>query len=320
VSGLATGSTLVLTDVTPIYAGPETLVIKANGAYSFSAPVLQSDGNAGQNVYQVSIEQQPVNQNCVRAYNSAPPTGPVTDGNITTLNFICTAAYTLTGSVGTSGGQVVTSGFVTITGTQPFPGSSSNSKMVYFDVNGDFQLPVPLGTYTVTPDTGGGQEAFSPVSVSVVVGSTDPVPIAFTCVLGCPSSGSVGSGGSVGTGSGGSGGGAGGTGSSSSCSFSSCITPLPANCIALSNDPAQYNWISFTNKCGQSVYLTFNAVGTFGLAAMNLASGQSATTGLANSEVPNGFRWAVCPFGFVPWTPTSNTAWNGSSDFICVGS
>lgn len=314
VSGLAPGSTLVLADQTALAYQGDRLVVSSDGPYVFAAPVEGGGGNAGS--YQVSIQQQPLDQNCTWAYGAGPlSAGSYLVENVTSLNIVCTPAYTLSGTVTTSSGQVVTSGFVTITGTQPFPGSSSNSETAYFDADGGFQLPVPPGTYTVTPNTGGNQLSFSPATASVVVGNSDPAPLSFLCTYGCPTN-TAGTGGSIGTGTGSTG--SGGSGGTYTCTFKSCVTPLTAACIAEFNDPSFYNWISFTNNCGQTIYLTFNAVGANGVSSMNLAPGQSGNTGLASSEVPNGFLLAVCPYGYIPWSATSNTSWNGTEAFICV--
>ncbi|MGO8973810.1 MAG: beta strand repeat-containing protein [Steroidobacteraceae bacterium] len=323
VSGLAAGSTLWLSETTPLAEGNPNVSITANGSYTLPAPVLGGTTSAA-GTYTVAFLVQPANQNCTWAYGAGvlSASSNVLVEDVTQLNIVCTPAYWITGQITASGG-VVSSGSVTIIGQTDFPGTSTNTQTVYLDGGGNFQLVAPPGTYTVTPFTAGGQTSFSPASATVTVSNANPAALAFTCVSGCPAATS-GSGGSVGGGTGGGGGsgsqGSGGTGGSYPCNFTSCATPLPSSCVTEFNDPSNYNWVSFTNNtCGQAISLTFVPVGTgYGAAQMDLSPGQSSSTGLSNSESPNGFTYAVCPYGYGPWNPTSNVAWNGSGLFICV--
>lgn len=324
VSGLATGSTLLLSETTPLAEWDSYVSITSNESYTLPAPVLGGTTSAA-GTYSVTFVTQPANQNCTWAYGAGPlsTSSNVLVEDITQLNIVCTSAYLITGQITLSSGAVDPSGSVTITGVANFPGTSTNTETVYLDGSGHFQLIAPPGTYTVTPFTGGGQSSFSPASASVTVSNANPATLDFTCVSGCPVATS-GSGGSVGGGTGTGGGsgsqGSGGTGSSYLCNFTSCVTPLASSCVTIFNDPAFYNWESFTNStCGQPISLTFALVGTaYGTYEMDLSPGQSDTTGRASSEAPNGFAWAVCPYGYNPWSPTSNVAWNGSGVFICV--
>lgn len=332
VAGLAPGSTLILTDTTPLAAnGTETLAISANGIYTFVTPVAGTTVTSGAPpTYQVTFTQQPPDQNCTWAYGAGVYSAgsyPL-PANVTQLNIVCTAAYVLSGSVNTSAGISLPTGTITVTGTSPFPGSSSDSKTTYLNSDGTFSLPVPPGTYTVTPYTAGGQIVFNPPSQSVVVGSSAPPSISFTCVSGCPVDSTTG-GGTIGTstggtgsgGSSGSGGGASGSGGGTvSCNFSSCATPLPATCVSVFKDPSFYDWYSFENTCGEPIDVTFSVPDSAwgGLFAMDLNPGQSNNTGLGATDAPHGFLLAVCPYGYHAWSATSNGEWNGVGAFICV--
>ncbi|MES0490188.1 MAG: hypothetical protein ABUK01_09360 [Leptospirales bacterium] len=92
----------VIGSVTLQNNGGDNLVLAADGAFSFSVPIL--DGAA----YNATILSQPTgpNQTCV----VSSPSGNVSAGNVTTITVVCsTSTYTLGGSVGgLANGETVT--------------------------------------------------------------------------------------------------------------------------------------------------------------------------------------------------------------------
>lgn len=316
VSGLAAGSSLVLKETTALEPADTTFTITANGPYTLPANVLGYVQGGTESGYSVVFVQQPPNQNCVWAGGVGLASAEAVVKNVTDLNITCTPAYTLSGTL--SG---IANSIVDITGTTNFPGMNSNT--LQLNSNGAFSTVVPPGTYVVTPWTASGTLTWSPPSATVTVTDANPTALAFMCVAGCQSL-SASSGGSVGGSTGGTVGGS-GAGSSTNgngggtytCNFSSCASPLP-NCVSTFLDPNEYDWYSLQSNCSENVAVSFSVIGGQHIGQMNLAPGQSESTGLSSSEAPEGFTVAICPIEYNPWNPIAGQAWNGSDSFICA--
>jgi hypothetical protein len=83
------------------------------------------------------------------------------------------------------------------------------------------------------------------------------------------------------------------------------FTPLPSTCVRQYYDPAAYNWLTFENNCGQTVYLEFIFKHTVGWAmtgAWTLPPGAHVNTGRSGADInqANGFDLYVCPTDSVP--------------------
>lgn len=86
--------------------------------------------------------------------------------------------------------------------------------------------------------------------------------------------------------------------------------------------PKPYNWYGYRNVCSDAIHITFRpktASPGFRASAMDLAPGQSGTTGYSTSDTPQGLFAGVCRKDFVP-VDMQNKMWEAveSASFRCM--
>lgn len=86
--------------------------------------------------------------------------------------------------------------------------------------------------------------------------------------------------------------------------------------------PKPYNWYGYRNVCSDAIHITFRpktASPGSRASAMDLAPGQSGTTGYSTSDTPQGLFAGVCRKDFVP-VDMQNKMWEAveSASFRCM--